>query len=74
MLASTEGPRQEQSEVLRRRAARFTVAGAPDLEIQGAERARYRGDHIELLEITLSQDTLARLLSYATTYVTSRRR
>jgi hypothetical protein len=73
-LASTEGPRQEGNEVLRRWAARFTVAGAPDLEIEGGERAKYRGERIQLLEVTLSRETLARLLSYAATYVTSRRR
>jgi hypothetical protein len=71
-LDSTEGPRQEENEVFRRWAARFTVAGAPDLEIQGAERAKYRGERIELLEVALSRETLARLLNYASTYVTSR--
>jgi hypothetical protein len=60
--------------VFRRWAARFTVAGAPDLEIEGGERAKYRGDRIELLEVTLSRETLARLLNYATTYVTSQHR
>jgi hypothetical protein len=73
-LASTEGPRQDGNEVFRRWIGRFTVAGAPDLEIEGAERARYRGGRIELLEVTLSQETLAQLMSYATTYVTSRSR
>jgi hypothetical protein len=70
-LASTEGPRQEGNEVFRRWAARFTVAGAPDLEIEGSERATFRGERIELLEVTLSRETLARLLNYATTYVAS---
>jgi hypothetical protein len=73
-LASTEGPSQDGNEVFRRWAARFTLAGAPDLEIDGAERATYRGDRIELLEVRLSRETLARLLNYAATYVAARNR
>src|SRR5262249_22051215 len=72
-LASTEGPSQAGNDVLRRWAATFTVADAPNLEIEGSERAHYRGDRIELLEVVLSHETLARLLNYAATYVSSRR-
>jgi hypothetical protein len=72
-LASTEGPRQEGKGVFRRWIGRFTVAGAPDLEIEGTERAMYRGGRIELLEVTLSRETLARLINYAATYVASRK-
>ena len=73
-LASTEGPREDGNEVFRRWVARFTVAAAPDLEIDGSERARFRGERIELLEVTLTQETLARLMNYAATYVASRGR
>jgi hypothetical protein len=73
-LASTEGPTQEGNEVFRRWVGRFTVAGAPDLEIEGSERATYRDGRIELLEVTLSQETVARLMNYATTSVAPRRR
>lgn len=68
-LVSTEGPGQEGSAVSRRWAAKFTLAGAPDLEIEGSERATYRDERIELLEVTLSQETLARLMGYARKYV-----
>jgi len=73
-LASTEGPRQEGNEVSRSWAARFTLSGAPNLEIEGSERATYRGDRIELLEVTLSRETLTRIMNYAATYVASRNR
>lgn len=69
-LASTEGPRQEgAAEVFRRWVAKFSVRGAPGLEIEGTERARYRGDRIEQLEVTLSREMLARLLAYAAAHV-----
>ena len=71
-LATTEGPREDGDEVFRKWAARFTLAGAPDLEIDGLERAKFRGERIELLEVTLTSETLARLMNYGVTYLASR--
>ena len=73
-LATTEGPREDGDEVFRKWAARFTLAGAPDLEIDGSERAKFRGERIELLEVTLASEMLARLMSYGATYLASRAR
>ena len=71
-LTTTEGPREDGDEVFRKWAARFTLAGAPDLEIDGLERAKFRGERIELLEVTLTSETLARLMNYGVTYLASR--
>jgi hypothetical protein len=60
--------------VSRRWEARFTVAGAPDLEIEGSERAKFRGERIELLEVTLTPEMLARLMKYAATHLAPRPR
>ena len=73
-LATIERPREEGNEVSRRWAARFTLGGAPDLEIAGLERARFRGERIELLEVTLTPEVLARLMQYAATYLAPRSR
>jgi hypothetical protein len=73
-LTSTVGPREEGNEVFRSWVGKFTLAGAPDLEIEGSERARFRGERIELLEVTLTPETLARLVDYAAKYVVSRDR
>jgi len=71
-LRTTGGPREEGDEVSREWKARFTLGGAPPLEIEGSERARFRGGQIELLEVTLASETLARLLEYAATYLAPR--
>ena len=71
-LATTRGPREEGNAVLREWAATFTLAGAPDLEIGGSERARFRGGRIELLEVTLTPDTLDRLMDFSGKYLASR--
>ena len=71
-LVTTGGPWEEGDEVSRRWAARFTLGGAPDLEIEGSERARFRGGRIELLEVTLTSEVLAHLMKYAATYLASR--
>jgi ketosteroid isomerase-like protein len=71
-LATTEGPREDGDEVFRKWAARFTLVDAPDLEIDGSERAKFRGERIELLEVTLASETLARLMNYGATYLASR--
>jgi hypothetical protein len=71
-LLSTVGPREEGNEVFRWWVGRFTLAGAPDLEIEGSERAKFRGERIELLEVTLTRETLTRLMNYAATYLALR--
>ena len=71
-LATTKGPWQSGNEVFRNWAAKFTLAGAPDLEIDGLERAKFRGEQIELLEVTLTSETLARLMNYRAAYIASR--
>ena len=73
-LATTEGPREDGDEVFRKWAARFTLVDAPDLEIDGSERAKFRGERIELLEVTLASEMLARLMNYGATYLASRAR
>jgi len=42
--------------------------------IGGSERAVFRGERIELLEVTITEETLSRLMSYAATYVQPGRR
>ena len=49
-LVTTAGPFREGVEVKREWACTFTLRGAPDLRIEGSERAVYRGDLIELLQ------------------------
>jgi hypothetical protein len=68
-LVTTAGPTEDGNEVRREWAATFTLRGAPDLHIGGSERAVYRGDRIELLEVVITADALARLMQYAETYV-----
>ena len=63
-LVTTHGPHEEGTEVRREWSSKFTLAGAPELEIGGHERARFRGDRIELLEVTLTPETLARFMRY----------
>lgn len=53
---TTKGPSEQGREVRREWAATYTVAGAPDLWIGGSERAVYRGDRIELLEVVMTQE------------------
>ncbi len=73
-LMTTAGPTQEGDEVSREWIAHFTLGGAPDLEIDGSERARFRGDQSALLEVTPTAETLARLTQYASTHLLSRSR
>jgi hypothetical protein len=70
-LVTTAGPAEDRNEVRREWAATFTLRGAPDLRIGGSERAVFRGDRIELLEATITGDTLSRLMKYTETYVLS---
>jgi hypothetical protein len=67
-LVTTDGPRQRCEEVCRTWSCRFTVSGAPDLIIEGYERALYRDDLIELLQETLTPASRANLNSWAATY------
>ena len=71
-LHTTAGPHEAGNEVLREWAATFTLEGAPALRIGGSERAVFRGHRIELLEVTLTQEALARLMDYANKYILAR--
>jgi hypothetical protein len=68
-LITTEGPRAAGDEVLREWAATFTLQGAPDIRVEGSERAVFRGDRILLLEISMTPETLSRLLHYREAYI-----
>jgi hypothetical protein len=70
-LHTTAGPQEKGNEVLRDWAATFALEGAPDLEIGGSERAVFRGDRIELLEVTLTQEMLTRLMKYVEAHFTT---
>ena len=72
VLTTTVGPSARGNEVMREWAATFTLAGAPDLSIGGSERAVFRGDRIELLEVTFTPQMLSRLMDYAARYVLTR--
>jgi hypothetical protein len=72
LLETTDGPRQEGDQVVRKWACRFALDGAPDLHIEGNERAVYRGDRIELLEVAITPETFGRLLEYRERYVLKR--
>jgi hypothetical protein len=54
--------------------ATFTRAGAPELNVGGTERAVFRGDRIELLEIVLTPEMLGRLVSYREKHLLPRSR
>jgi hypothetical protein len=71
-LLTTEGPDGQGNEVVRQWVATFTIEGAPDLQIGGSERAVFRDNRIELLEVTLTLEMLHRLMKYAETYVLPR--
>jgi hypothetical protein len=68
-LITTEGPRAEGDEVLREWAATFTLHRAPDIRVEGSERALFRGDRILLLEISITPETFSRLLHYREAYI-----
>ncbi len=68
-LETVLGPRETGNEVVREWAATFTLRGAPPLHIGGSERAVFRGERIELLEVTLTAETLDRLMTYASAYL-----
>ena len=53
-LVTIEGPVRDGAEVLRQWSCTFTLSGAPDLTIDGSERAVYRGELIELLQEKLT--------------------
>src|SRR5262249_14784534 len=73
-LHTTAGPHEGGNEGLREGAATFTLEGGPPRRIGGAERAVFRGHRIELLEVTLTQETLGRLMNYAMKYIRARGR
>jgi len=71
-LLTTAGPSEQGNQVLREWAATFALEGAPDLQIGGSERAVFRDNRIELLEVRLTPEMLSRLMKYAETYVLPR--
>ena len=71
-LVTTHGPQARGNEVHREWSAKFTLEGAPDIEIRGSERAVFDGDRIRLLEVTMTPETLSRLMSYAATHLLPR--
>jgi hypothetical protein len=56
-LVTTAGLFCEGVEVKREWACTFTLGGAPDLRIEGSERAVYRGELIELLQERLMPES-----------------
>jgi hypothetical protein len=71
-LRTTKGPYERSNEVHREWVATYTLDGAPDIQISGSERAVYHGDRIHLLEVTMTPETLSRLMSYAATHLLPR--
>ncbi len=71
-LLTTVGPHEQGNEVLREWAATFTLEGAPDLQIGGSERAVFRDNRIEQLEVRLTQEMLSEITKYAETYILPR--
>jgi hypothetical protein len=71
-LVTTQGPHVAGDEVRREWSGDFTLAGAPGLRIEGSERAVFRGDRILLLEVSLTQDTLSRLVRWAQAHLAAR--
>ena len=67
-LESTTGPVAQACEVTRSWACTFAVHGAPDLVIEGDERAVYRGDLIQSLQERLTPASRARLESWVHCY------
>jgi len=63
-LVTTRGPDRVRDEVTREWACTFTLEGAPDLRIEGTERAVYRGDLIELLQERLRPESRELLNSW----------
>lgn len=71
-LVTTKGPSEHGNEVRREWAATYTLDGAPDIRISGSERAVFDGHRIQLLEVTMTPETLSRLMSYAATHILPR--
>jgi hypothetical protein len=71
-LVTTGGPHEHGNEVRRAWAATYTLAGAPDIEIGGSERAVFQGNRIRLLEVEMTPETLSRLMTYAATHILPR--
>ena len=67
-LVTTRGPDRAGAGVTRDWACTFTLAGAPDLTIEGSERATYRGDLIERLQERLTPRSRERLNAWVSTH------
>lgn len=63
-LELLEGPTETDDTVWLRWRATYTVEGAPDLSIEGEERARFVGDRIARLEDTIPSDAASRVTAY----------
>ena len=72
VLVTTKGPSEHGNEVVREWTAKYTLSGAPDLDMGGRERAVFRGDRIELLEVTLPTEVLSRFMQYVSQYILPR--
>ena len=59
-----EGPELRDGAVWVRWRARYRVAGAPDLEIDGEEKAYFEGDRIRRLEDQFPPDASTATLAY----------
>jgi len=68
LLVTTRGPFLGPAEVCRHWSCEFAVSGAPDLTIEGTERAVYRGDLIELLQEALTPASRANLNAWLAAY------
>jgi hypothetical protein len=67
-LVTTAGPVRDGVEVTREWACTFTLKGAPDLRIEGSERAVYRGELIERLEERLTPQSRQSLTVWLAAY------
>jgi hypothetical protein len=67
-LVTTRGPFCEGVEVTREWACTFTLSGAPDLRIEGRERAVYKDELIELLQERLTPQSRQSLNTWFATY------
>jgi hypothetical protein len=59
-----EGPVEKEDGVWVRWAATYTLEGAPDLRMEGEERAFFEGDRIRLLEDRATEQEVQRVETY----------
>ena len=56
-LELSEGPEERDGKVWCRWVATYTLAGAPDLRLEGEETAEFEGDRIRRLEDRMPRET-----------------